>query len=103
MRPDHRRVDAAARGAGAGHTTEAGPKLTRDIPTDPPSVRTTLAAGAYLSAICRRCQHAAEIDLAALERRGLGDLQLLALRLRCTACGAADCSVVVAGRYRAPF
>jgi hypothetical protein len=78
--------------------------MRRDkIPPDAPTVRTTIAADATLSAICRRCGRDADVDLAALERRGLGNVPLLALRLRCTACGAADCGIVVSGRYVSPF
>ena len=33
----------------AGADDTAGAKLTRDIPPDAPTIRTTLAAGAYLS------------------------------------------------------
>ena len=87
----------------AGADDAAGAKLTRDIPPDAPTVRTTLAAGAYLAAICRQCHHGAEVDLADLEQRGLGDTKLLALRLRCTACNAADCAIVVSGRYQSLF
>ena len=74
-----------------------------EIPPDAPTVRTTIAARAGLSVICRQCGRDADVDLAALERRGLGDVPLLALRLRCSACGAADCSVVVSGRFASPY
>jgi translation initiation factor 2 beta subunit (eIF-2beta)/eIF-5 len=33
----------------------------------------------------------------------MGEAQLRALRLRCSACGAADCSIVVSGRHQVPF
>jgi hypothetical protein len=72
-----------------------------DIPDDAPTVTSTIDANASLSAICRQCQHNADVDLSAIQARGMGGVKLLALRLRCAACGAADCSIVVSGRpYR---
>jgi hypothetical protein len=66
-------------------------------------VRTTLDAGAILSAICRQCGRVADVNLAALERRGMGEVPLLALRLRCSGCNSTDCDVVIGGSYLAPF
>ncbi|WP_421850922.1 hypothetical protein [Oricola sp.] len=55
------------------------------------------AAGANVTAICRSCGTAASVNLRTM-RLSFGaatPLRRIALRIACTGCGAADCSVHV--------
>jgi transcriptional regulator with XRE-family HTH domain len=51
-----------------------------------------------VDAICRHCAHRQQLDLAALMQAGLGDVALVRLPLRCSACGQRGHSVTVSGR-----
>jgi hypothetical protein len=64
----------------------------------PPTPRTSLAAGVLVFAICKRCNHDARLDLAALIAAGLEHMPLRELPLRCTRCGEQGHSIIVAGR-----
>jgi hypothetical protein len=57
----------------------------------------SIAAGVMVHALCLDCDHVAPLDLAALDRRGLGAAALPDLPLRC-GCGSGCCRVIVSGR-----
>lgn len=61
-----------------------------------PTVRTALAAGCNVAAICTDCGRDRELNLGDLIDRGHADTALLQLPLRC-ACGSARCRIVVSG------
>lgn len=48
--------------------------------------------------VCRHCDRVSELDLPALVSRGLGDVPLVELPLRCSGCGDVGHSVLVSGR-----
>lgn len=68
-----------------------------DSHDDLPTARTTVRHAA-LQAFCKSCGHAAEVDLKRLIAAGKGDVPLIHLKLRCTACGGRNCDSVVSGR-----
>jgi hypothetical protein len=51
-------------------------------------------------AVCRNpaCDHRAKLDLAALVAAGQGDIPLVELKLRCSACGKTGHEIKVSGR-----
>ena len=51
-----------------------------------------------VDASCTACDHWAKLDLVDLIRRGLGDVPLIHLPLRCAACGKTEHKAVVSGR-----
>jgi hypothetical protein len=64
-----------------------------DLPTP------RLYAGVHqVDAVCVACDRWTTLDLDDLIRRGLGDVALVHLPLRCSACGAISHRVVVSGR-----
>ena len=60
----------------------------RSLP--PPTPRTMLAASASLWAVCRRCNHARRLDVAALAAGPHADRPLRDLPLRCAVCATSD-------------
>lgn len=50
-----------------------------------------------VTVICQTCDHVADLDLPAVVASGRGDVPLIQLRLRCSACGGAKCGIVVSG------
>jgi hypothetical protein len=49
-------------------------------------------------ATCLRCDHAHELDLAALVKAGQGDTPLIRLRLRCSKCGMLGHTINMSGQ-----
>ena len=91
------------------------PKATQPVVADCTPARLTLSPRDILRSAppwrpaptCPRSAgsggRAADTHVAALERRRLGDVPVLALRLWCTGCdGAADWKIVVGGRFQSP-
>jgi hypothetical protein len=48
--------------------------------------------------VCPHCDHIQELDLAALVTTGRGDVPLIELPLRCSACGKTGHRVIVSGK-----
>jgi hypothetical protein len=51
-----------------------------------------------VDAVCRTCDHWRELDLRDLVACGFGDVPLVELRLRCSACGQTGHEIKVSGR-----
>jgi hypothetical protein len=49
-------------------------------------------------AICLRCDRVVALDLAAVIAAGQGDIPLVRLPLRCSACGRSETKISVSGR-----
>jgi hypothetical protein len=47
---------------------------------------------------CAACDHIVELDLAGLITTGHGDVPLIRLPLRCSACGSTEHTIIVSGR-----
>ena len=65
--------------------------------TDANTIDELLSRHARATAVCRTCGTQAAVDLDLMRRNfgGSGALRRVALRIVCTGCGAADCSIVV--------
>jgi hypothetical protein len=62
-----------------------------------------LYAGVHrVEAVCVRCDRWVTLDLEDLIRRGMGDVPLINLPLRCTGCGRTGHKIVVRGRAYPP-
>jgi hypothetical protein len=73
-----------------------GRHLNRTPASGPATVRSSIAAGVLVHALCLDCDHVHPIDLAELAGRGLAGAPLPELRLRC-GCGSGHCRVIVSG------
>jgi hypothetical protein len=62
-----------------------------------PTSRTYLGVH-RVDAVCTKCDHWRQLDLAALIAAGQGDVPLVKLPLRCSNCGAGGHQIVVSGR-----
>jgi hypothetical protein len=64
---------------------------------DPPTARDY--SGVHtVHAVCPRCDRWRELDLAALTAAGQGDIPLVELPLRCSACSQTGHKIIVSGR-----
>ena len=64
-----------------------------------PTPRSHLINAGTVHPYCRTCERVADrpLDIIGLIARGLGDVPLVRLPMRCAACGSRDCGVLVSG------
>jgi hypothetical protein len=62
-----------------------------------PTVRSALAAGCQVHAVCRTCDRIVRLDIGRLAGQDYAETPLIQLPRRCQ-CGSSNCGVAVSGR-----
>jgi hypothetical protein len=81
-----------------GTSDRQGTKATAEaLMADPPTARDYVNVH-RVDAVCPHCDRWRKLDLAAIVAAGFGDVPLIKLPLRCSACGALGHQIKVSGR-----